>query len=357
MHIASTTLLGPGRLDHARDALRLVRDKVTTFVLVYDPRDKADAGALVTELGANRVHCKESPWRDFGHARNVALAAALEAGADWALTVDTDELLSLPADLETQLASESGRDVAFVVYDGGHYAKERLFRLPAPGQWTGPTHEAFMPASFPWVLKGASFSELAKNEDALRAKCQRDIELLAPYSRKHPKDPRWHYYLGQSFQDLGKREAAIRAYEACWRLDGWEEESALAAYFAARCSAPNWTQAISWCARALQRAPWMCEPAWLAACASLERDRPYDAIAWALLATTHGNATGHGAHMMVRIGHQDPIAQWEGPLEVLAEGYKRIGDFQRSAEYTALARQAEAKRTGRIPIAVRLAGP
>jgi tetratricopeptide (TPR) repeat protein len=349
MKILSTTLLGPGTSNDARDAIGTVRGDVDGHLLVSDPRDSDEASRLARELPNTTLRLE--PWQDFSHARNTALRLARDAGADWAVTLDSDERLYLPPSTRDVL-ERAPHDVLFVPYQGGAYSKERLFRIPAKGEWVGPTHEAWSPAPYPAILDEAYFVEMPKTDEQVRAKCARDVVLLARYMRKRPKQARWPYYLGQSLQDLGRYREATIAYQNAYELDGWEEESALAAYRAAECYAATglFRRGIECAALALGRAPWMPEPAYLAAILSLEVDKPHDAIAWAHLALAHGYGEGRGAHTMTRVGLQRPLAQWEGPYEALAEAYKRLGDTKAQATYAARAARAKAART-RLPVA------
>ena len=144
------------------------------------------------------------PWQnDFSAARNFALDAAHELGADWAVTLDTDERIELRGDdLRATLAGMS-EGVLFLFDEQRTYKKERCFRLPMPERYSGPTHEGF--AAYKVGLRAAEsavFRELAKSEDGARKKFERDVAILEPYVRKNPQDPRWHYYLGESLKNL-----------------------------------------------------------------------------------------------------------------------------------------------------------
>src|SRR5690606_40653759 len=117
---------------------------------------------------------------DFSEARNIALHAALEAGAAWALTLDTDERIQLNGEPIRQHLASSTVGVFLVKDVSDTYSKERFFRLPMHVRWQGPTHESF--AAFEVgsaVLPRMRFSESPKSVASARATFERDVQILA----------------------------------------------------------------------------------------------------------------------------------------------------------------------------------
>lgn len=189
------------------------------------------------------------------------------------------------------------------------------------------------------------FRELPKDEAALRRKFERDVAILRKYTRQHAKDPRWHYYLGASYHDLGQFAAAIDAYRACAALGGWAEEGAWACYRAAECccSLQRWDDAIRFCAQGLAIQPATAELAWLAGYAAYHARRYEDAIAWSNMAVVNGLHDGAGAGF-TRISFRNPTALYEGPYDVLRWTFKALGNEAAADE---AAREFEAARQAR----------
>src|SRR5207237_1142256 len=135
-------------------------------------------------------------------ARNHALGVAALAGADWALTVDTDERMHWHGlDLREYLAGlPEDVEVVDVREARGHYPKERLFRLPRKGGWGERVHEAFVMGAGNRRVEApaARFSELPKTAEAQAAKVARDVRILRGVVKKEPGNSRAWYYLGQS---------------------------------------------------------------------------------------------------------------------------------------------------------------
>ncbi|MGE0545330.1 MAG: hypothetical protein AB7R89_34660 [Dehalococcoidia bacterium] len=268
---------------------------------------------------------------DFAAVRNAALAS-MPPECDWALVLDSDETLCFtdaPA-LRGELADTSA-DVLRVMQADGSYAKDRFFRLPLKGRWVGPTHEAFMDAGTIETLPASlvTFAERAKAPAQLRAKFARDVAILEPYTAQHPHDPRWFYYLGESYAGLGRVHDACLAWEACWELNGWDEESAWAAYRIAveRTNRGDHEGALEWCLRGMQRHPGIAELPFMAGLACYRLGRYQHAAHWAGIALAHNLADGpHGELFPKRTGFRYLPGLFEGPYDVLYWSLKQMGE-------------------------------
>ena len=342
--IVSTTLTGNCR-KIIGDALRSVVDWVD-WCLVIDTGITDDTLAIAREIAGDKLVVRQFPWRgDFAAARNFALAAAHEIGADWAVTLDTDERLLLKGDPRPALAA-SEAPVLRVMHVEGTYGKERFFRLPAAGSYVGPTHEAFVqPSATVELLDGVWFDELGKSKASYRRKAERDIAILSAYAAAHPDEPRWFYYLGDAYAGLDRHEEAIAAFRQCAGLKGWDEEGAWAMYRAAesllRLGRP--IEAVKACAAGMARHAGMAELPWLAAYASWQAGRPEQAVHWARLSATLGQfiGTANGAS---RTSFQHPPALWEGPFDVLRFALRATGDDEGADEANRLYAEAKARR-------------
>jgi glycosyltransferase involved in cell wall biosynthesis len=265
--IVSTTLTA-SNADIIGDALASVAGQAD-HCLVIDTGARDDTLEVARRVAGDRRLVREFPWRnDFAAARNFALEAAQQAGATWAVTVDTDERLLFDAgfDLRKALAATPA-NVLLVNDENGYYGKERIVRLPTALRWIGPTHEALggQREGEAATLPGLRFRELPKDETTLRRKFERDVAILRKHTRQHAKEPRWHYYLGASHHDLGQYAAAIE-----------------------------------FCARGLAIRPATAELAWLAGFAAYKAKRYEDAIAWSNMAVVNGMHDGAGAGFPAR---------------------------------------------------------
>ncbi|MGH2614205.1 MAG: glycosyltransferase, partial [Thermomicrobiales bacterium] len=343
--IVSTTLTGNSR-EIIGDALRSVVEWVD-WVLVIDTGVTDDTLEIAREIAGAKLIVHAFPWHDdFAAARNFALEAAAAAGADWAVTLDTDERIDPGAvDVRAALARAEG-DALHVKHVNGTYGKERFFRLPARGHYVGPTHEAFIKQNGgSATLEGVHFDELGKSPAQYRQKAERDIAILTRHTAAHPDDPRWFYYLGDSLAGLGRHDEAIAAFRVCASLNGWDEEGAWAMYRAAESllKLDRPVEAIEACAIGMSRHAGLGELPWLAGYAAWQAGRPAQAAHWARLSILLGHFMGNGPQVP-RIGFRHPPALWEGPFDVLRYALRALGDDAGADEAERVFEQAKAAR-------------
>lgn len=333
MKIASTTLASNNEAI-IEDALRSVVDWVD-MCIVIDTGITDSTLIRASEVAGAKLRVAKHAWQNnFSLARNFALEVATQYGADWAMTLDTDERINKgDHDIRTFLAKTSANVV--MIHDPEFsYQKERFFRLPAKALWKGPTHECFEYTPQSETLHGPTFSEVTKAPEEWQKKFKRDIEILEPYTKENPTDPRWFYYLGESYKNSGDFLRAVEAYDACAALRGWNEESAWACYQAADLLSKlgKFQDAIDRCTVGLARHAGIAELAWLASYINWYKlGDHYQAIYWARISIAMGRARGFGATVQ-RIGFRNPYGLYEGPLDVLRAALRAIGDVKGANE-------------------------
>ena len=309
----------------AADAAASVIDFVDELCLI-DTGITDNTIAAVRNVAGDKLHVENYAWKnDFGDARNTSLACALQRGADWALTIDTDERLSFSGYKSRDELSQAidGDNVWLVQQQNGMYAKERFIRIPTNARWNGRVHEAFCGVEKRSVLQGCSFYETPKSAESFNAKLERDLAVLLEEVAIHGDNPRWYYYLGQTLEGLGKTSRAIDAYEHCMLLDGWADESAWACYIAARCCTTlgEYKRAERFCGSGMTRKPSMPELPWLAGWCCYKRGAYEDAIAWECIAAALGGKVAYRESGMFVY----PPAWWEAPYDVMRWSYRTIG--------------------------------
>ncbi|MCA9862314.1 MAG: hypothetical protein KC432_04810 [Thermomicrobiales bacterium] len=342
--IVATTLAGNAESEIG-DALQSVVEWVDWCLLIDTGITDATA-RLAQEIAGPKLVVRAFTWSDdFAAARNFALTVAGELGADWALTLDTDERLALQGLSIHQTLREARLDTLHVMHAAGTYGKERFFRLPARGSWRGPTHEAYTGGGPVATLPQIVFDELEKDAAHYRQKAARDVAILTRHTAAHPRDPRWHYYLGDSLAGLERHEEAVTAFRACAALRGWDEESAWALYRAAESllALGRPVDAIEACAEGMARHAGIAELPWLAAYAAWQADRPHQAVYWARVSVMLGHYLGSGADVP-RIGFRHPPALWEGPFDVLRFALRATGDKAGAKDAERLYKAAKAAR-------------
>lgn len=282
MKLISTTITN-ARADVIGPALAAVAPHVAEVHLI-------DTGADIETLRIARAVVPEEKfrlhqwkWRDsFAAARNAALDVARTAGADWALSADTDETLRLGADpAETRAAvaaaNAAGACVIQIPHSSGMFGHDRLVRLaglPRP-EWREPVHEYLVAGPRVAAPAGWCFRTVDRPDEDLVAKYQYYARILEARTRAAPRVPRPWYYLGDTYSILELYESALRAWGRRLRLGGSVYEAAWAGYRAALLCRQLGRDPEPWIARGLAHVPdgHYAELHWLRAQCALEQGR------------------------------------------------------------------------------------
>ncbi len=320
MRLVSTTLVGPGTLGMLPGALASVADWVDECIVIdTSPTPYPYLREVVDEAVGAKGTVAEWAWTgSFADARNAAFLTAERLGADWAVTVDTDERIQLGGeDVRGTLASFQGSGLLSLA-DDLSYAKPRFLRCRSGVRWLGSVHESIAVSAQAdlHTLPLLRFSELWKTPEDLRRKYERDAAALRAELSTSPDSTRAWYYLGASLHGLEDVEGAIAAFRACARLDGWYEESAWACYRAAALlvSISRWDEALDMALAGLRRDAGIAELAWVAGVAALGMGEREQARCWAVLARAHSS----GDALRRRLGFRDPLVLDGGVDRLLA---------------------------------------
>jgi len=343
--IVSTTLAGNAE-GQIGGALVSVMDHVDACVIL-------DTGITDGTLDVARKVAGVKVWVDsalryekfdFATARQRAWQVAETVGANWAMTLDTDERMNFGSLNLHRVLENLDRDVDMVLVQQADrtYWKERLFRLPSQLKWRGPTHETLVGSVRSESLIGASFTELAKTQGQLNKKHRRDVELLTPFVQEHPDEARWWYYLGAAHHGLGEYVKAVPNFMHCVNKSVWPEEGAWACFMAAWCwlELGQYEEVLATVARGMVVRPATAELPWLAGVACLNLERYEDAIAWAQMAIANGR------DQFPRLSFRDQKGLYEGPWAVLYQAYTALGNDERAGHAEAAWHDAELARRG-----------
>jgi len=244
--IVSTTLAGNNE-GIIGEALLSIRDHVDKCIVIDTGITDHTLDVAKLALGSQLI-VRHFPWReDFGAARNYALQVAEEAGATWAVTVDTDErLVFAPGFNLREFLSATTVNTVFARTTDRRYSKERAIRLGAGVHWIGYTHEATndQPLDEVTELREVTFDELEKTDEQKLRNFIRDVPLLRKFIADNPHDARAYFYLGMSFYNRGLYAECVepfltsaamyeyqfegvvaveRTMKSLWQLGRWEE--------------------------------------------------------------------------------------------------------------------------------------
>ncbi len=172
-------------------------------------------------------------WKNFADARNRALKE-IEGHTDWVFWLDSDETLEIGEKFnKEQLFKElKGFESADseVIYGLSKYTRCQWLINDGTLKWTGAVHE------IPSVTReggmvsnitthvstsGASWGDGSK--ETVKKKYEEHARLLLDYV-KEDDNPRWVFYLAQSYRDADMLEEAIVWYRKRVELEGYWEE-------------------------------------------------------------------------------------------------------------------------------------
>lgn len=168
----------------------------------------------------------EEPFKNFGYNRDLALKRA-DNWADYALLLDADMKLVIGPDFRKEALTKDGY-MCIQGNPGFEYYNTRIVRTRVGVRCVCPTHEYY---DFPGGLDhnnklDRSFLRIDDIGDggSKADKFERDIRLLKAGLEEEPNNGRYHFYIANSYRDLGNKEEAIEWYKKRIAVGGWVEE-------------------------------------------------------------------------------------------------------------------------------------
>jgi glycosyltransferase involved in cell wall biosynthesis len=180
----------------------------------------------------------DHPWKNFEDARNTALNA-VKGKADYGFWIDADEQLLLDPKFnldhfKRSLTKFDGGNVR-VTYGGQNYYRMQFFSTTKPWRWYGPVHEVLVCDETANVGEASGVGTLVTPDgnswtsESIQQKYEGHAKILEEYVANDPnKDPRWVFYLAQSYRDAGtpeNQEKSLVWYEKRAEMHNgfWEE--------------------------------------------------------------------------------------------------------------------------------------
>jgi glycosyltransferase involved in cell wall biosynthesis len=209
--------------------LASVRPFIHHWVIVDTGSTDATEEVIRRELAGIPGELHQRPWRDFGHNRTEALELA-RGKADYLLIMDADEVMEVPPgwrfpplSSDQYMLAHRHRSAPDMIWDLGTLVKASL-----PFRYAGVLHEyitieqPYSSVQLPGPMVWGHFDS-ARNRDPI-AKYARDAEVLERALEHEPDNPRYVFYLAQSYRDSQQYEKAAAAYERRAKLTGFAEE-------------------------------------------------------------------------------------------------------------------------------------
>lgn len=322
MKIASITITS-NKHSIIGDALRSVSDLADIMVIVDIGVDAATLKAIEEVALGRAAYVKSRLGLPISDWRNLGLKVAYEAGADWAIMLDTDERMVFKVDVKA-LLGDCQFEVLSALHVNGSYSRERFFKLPVKSQFWGVAHEAWQGSSVA-LVHGVYFDELVKDEEHIDRSIRELDTFLQPQQDEKPS-LRWLCYQGHVHSARGEIVNAIEKYRKALKMEAGPEYKAMVCYWMAsrylEIKQPKF--ALERCLEGLKHHPGVAELSWLAGVCCLMLGRLQEAMCWANMAISNGLfvRSGFAAN---RLGNREPYALWEGPFELQRDCMKAMG--------------------------------
>jgi glycosyltransferase involved in cell wall biosynthesis len=162
-------------------------------------------------------------WKNFEDARNTALNA-VKGKCDFGFWIDADEQLIIDPRFNKDLFKMSllgfqGANVK-VTYGSQNYFRMQFFSTDHPWRWYGPVHEVLVCDGPHNTGIAEGLTTLVKPDgnswvaETIQQKYEGHAKILEDYVANDPnKDPRWVFYLAQSYRDAGTPENQKKSME------------------------------------------------------------------------------------------------------------------------------------------------
>jgi glycosyltransferase involved in cell wall biosynthesis len=177
------------------------------------------------------------PFKDFGSTRSATLEKARLYAKSLSMDLQQTYLLLLDADMILQTCGfkpeDLVADVIRITQSHGDlaYQNVRLLRASLNAGYIGRTHEY---VNIDGQYSQADYSGLLIHDvgdgGCKADKFERDERLLKQDLVDNPGNARSMYYLGATYEALGKKKEAIRQYSRRMKAGGFDEEAWMAQY-------------------------------------------------------------------------------------------------------------------------------
>lgn len=165
------------------------------------------------------------PFQNFEHNRNVALQSCIGM-SDFILLLDADMKLKVN-NFDKSLLNNYDHFLVFQGNDTFFYQNVRIIRNNGLYSYKGVTHEYIntpQNSRSTVLCRSMFFINDIGDGGCKKNKFERDVNLLTEGILKEPKNDRYHFYLANSYYDLGKFDEAINMYKKRIEFGGWQEE-------------------------------------------------------------------------------------------------------------------------------------
>ena len=183
---------------------------------------------IITEyFESKNIHGKviKEPFKNFCYNRTFALKSCIGM-SDYVLLLDADMILEAKNFNKNDLKNYDNFHI-LQGNDNFYYLNMRIIKNTGLYNYVGVTHEYLdIPSNSTSKIleKNQLFIRDVGDGGAKHDKFERDIRLLTQGIEDEPINARYHFYLGNSYHDLGRFSEAIEMYKKRIEFGGWREE-------------------------------------------------------------------------------------------------------------------------------------
>jgi glycosyltransferase involved in cell wall biosynthesis len=170
-------------------------------------------------------------WKNFGKNRSDSFLSCVEFCKELGWNPNTAYAVLLDADMQLKVGPNFNKD-SFIKNGysmmqkcpGLEYYNTRFLKIAYPWKCTGVTHEYWDGDDSGTMKPDEIYIEDIGDGGCKSDKFQRDIRLLEEGLLDEPTNPRYMFYLAQSYKDSGLIDKSIELYTKRVHAGGWFEE-------------------------------------------------------------------------------------------------------------------------------------
>jgi len=219
---------------------KIILRLLETVTPLIDSYCICDTGSTDNTIEIIRNYCEsrkipgkimEEPFRDFGYNRTHALKGCNDMdAADYILLLDADMKLEINIVNIEEFKKSLTKDAYYVIQGSPNFYNQnvRIIRNNPEYQYWGVTHEYVdLPiwATIDHIDRSMLFINDIGDGGSKANKYHRDIELLKKGLETTPNNPRYLFYLANSYRDSTQYDLAIETYKKRIDAGGWIQET------------------------------------------------------------------------------------------------------------------------------------
>ena len=209
-------------------------------------------------------------WKDFGYNKTLSVNASIEFLSKNGSLLDSWYLLSLDSNMRLNKKNEFSKndlhaDAYILEQVTGDITHQNIFLIKAclPWECIGAAYAYWNSSQAKNIqLLPTLWIDVIEEENHKKAALEQNIRLLSEGLQKEPENPRYIFYLAQSYMGLLQFDEAISWYKERIKIPEGFEENWYSHYMLGECfkKKNNFQEALSWYLKAYEIDPLRAEP-------------------------------------------------------------------------------------------------